>query len=55
MSAKKFQLTDNLEKIPESKRLLLKELVAQLSKIPGMVAIVLAGSYASGTHKECWM
>lgn len=36
--------------VPESKRLLLEQLVDQLRVIPGVAAIVLGGSYASGTH-----
>lgn len=38
--------------IPQPKQLLLEELVAQLSGITGMAAIVLGGSYASGTQRE---
>ncbi len=36
--------------IPEAKRSLLRELVAQLRVIPGVAAIVLGGSYAAGAH-----
>jgi len=39
-------------KIPEQKRFLLDQLVLQLSKIPGMAAIVLGGSYASGNQQD---
>jgi predicted nucleotidyltransferase len=38
--------------IPESKRGLLKYLVVALSQIPGIVAVVLGGSYARGTQRE---
>ena len=37
--------------IPEDKRRLLDQIVTQLSAIPGMAAIVLGGSYASGTAR----
>ncbi len=40
------------ESIPEAKRLLLERLVEQLRAIPGVVAIALGGSYASGTQHE---
>ncbi|MCB0141364.1 MAG: nucleotidyltransferase domain-containing protein [Caldilineaceae bacterium] len=43
-------MTDILANLPEPKRLLLDQLVAQLSQIPGMAAIVLGGSYASGAQ-----
>jgi hypothetical protein len=43
---------DNVPDLPEGKRLLLERLVHQLSKIAGVSAIVLGGSYASGTHHE---
>lgn len=42
----------NLPYIPDSKRLLLGDLVARLGGIPGMEAVVLGGSYASGTQTE---
>lgn len=38
--------------LPESKHTLLEQLVDQLSQIEGVQAIVLGGSYASGTHHE---
>jgi hypothetical protein len=41
---------DNLPNIPQPKRLLLEQLVDQLSGVAGMAAIVLGGSYASGTQ-----
>jgi predicted nucleotidyltransferase len=41
---------DHLKNVPKQKRLLLQHLIGQLSEIPGMAAIVLGGSYASGTH-----
>jgi hypothetical protein len=43
-------MTDNLQSLPESKRQLLDQLVAQLSAVKGMASIVLGGSYASGSH-----
>lgn len=43
---------DNIPNLPKHKRLLLQQLVDQLSRIPGMSAIVLGGSHASGTHHE---
>lgn len=43
-------MIDNIKNVPEQKRLLLQQLVAQLSEIRGIAAIVLGGSYASGTH-----
>jgi hypothetical protein len=43
-------LIDNVKNIPEQKRLLLQQLVDQLSEITEIAAIVLGGSYASGTH-----
>ena len=45
-------MIDHLSNIPAQKQTLLKELVRQLSKIPGMAAIVLGGSYAAGTNHE---
>ena len=36
--------------IPEPKRALLEELTGQLSRLPGMAAVVLGGSYASQTQ-----
>ena len=38
--------------LPENKRLLLRQLVSQLGRVPGMAAVVLGGSYASGTQRE---
>jgi hypothetical protein len=43
---------DNLPNLPEQKRYLLGRLVDQLSAVTGMAAIVLGGSYASGTQHE---
>ena len=45
-------MIENIPNLPEQKRSLLEQLVNQLSKTPGMSAIVLGGSYASGTHHE---
>ena len=45
-------MIDNLPNLPEQKRLLLEQLVDQLSRITGVSAIVLGGSYASGPHHE---
>jgi predicted nucleotidyltransferase len=42
----------NVPNLPEQKRLLLERLVDHLSRIVGMSAIVLGGSYANGTHHE---
>ena len=40
----------NITHLPERKRRLLELLVENLSKITGVLAVVLGGSYASGTH-----
>jgi predicted nucleotidyltransferase len=45
-------MIENIPKISKTKRLLLEKLVDQLSGIRGMAAIVLGGSYASGTLNE---
>lgn len=45
-------MLDNLTNVPEPKRLLLQQLTGQLSGIPGMAAVVLGGSYASGTQHD---
>ncbi len=45
-------MTPELPNLPEKKHALLQQLVDQLSRVPGMVAIVLGGSYASGTQHE---
>ena len=37
--------------LPEEKRVLLEGLVNELSKVPGMAAIVLGGSYAAGAQQ----
>jgi hypothetical protein len=42
----------DIKSIPEAKRLLLQQLVEQLRTIPGVAAIALGGSYASGTQHE---
>jgi predicted nucleotidyltransferase len=39
-----------LQNIPPEKMRLLTELVAQLSRVPGIAAVVLGGSYARGTQ-----
>jgi hypothetical protein len=39
----------DLPNVPAAKRELLEQLVEQLGAVPGMVALVLGGSYASGT------
>lgn len=41
-----------MQNLPEPKRSLLEHLVGQLSKIPGISAVVLGGSYASGAQHE---
>jgi hypothetical protein len=43
---------DTVPNLPEQKRSLLELLVNQLSRTTGVSAIVLGGSYASGTHHE---
>lgn len=45
-------MIDNIPNLPPPKQLLLQQLVAQLSRTPGVSAIVLGGSYASGTQHE---
>jgi predicted nucleotidyltransferase len=40
----------NITRLPEQKRKLLETLVENLSKVTGVMAVVLGGSYASGTH-----
>jgi predicted nucleotidyltransferase len=43
-------MAKNITHLTEQKRRLLEELVENLSKITGVLAVVLGGSYASGTH-----
>ncbi len=45
-------MIDNIPNLPPQKRSLLEQLVDQLRRITGVSAIVLGGSYASGTHHE---
>lgn len=45
-------MNDKLSNLPEQKRSLLEDLVGQLSRTAGVAAIVLGGSYASGTQHE---
>lgn len=45
-------MLNNIPNLPEQKRSLLEHLVGQLSKTSGVSAIVLGGSYASGTQHE---
>lgn len=45
-------MADMLPNIPAKKQELLDEIVSRLSNIDGMAAIVLGGSYASGTQHE---
>lgn len=40
----------SLSHVPTAKRAILDELVAQLCTVPGIVAVVLGGSYAGHTH-----
>lgn len=47
-----FEVNDKLSNLPEQKRSLLEDLVGQLSRTAGVAAIVLGGSYASGTQHE---
>lgn len=42
----------NVPNLPPHKRPLLEHLVDQLRTIVGVLAIVLGGSYASGTHHK---
>lgn len=43
-------MSNYIANIPEPKRSLLEELIGELSSIAGMAALVLGGSYASGTQ-----
>lgn len=43
-------MIDNIPQLPPQKRALLEHLVGQLRQVPGMAAIVLGGSYATGTQ-----
>jgi len=43
---------DSLQNVHKPKRTLLEQLVGQLGAVPGMVAVVLGGSYASGTQND---
>lgn len=43
-------MSDHNPQLPPQKRALLDHLVGQLSQVPGMAAIVLGGSYATGTQ-----
>ena len=45
-------MINSIPGIPEPKRWLMEQLVDQLSHLTGMMAIVLGGSYASGTQNE---
>jgi hypothetical protein len=45
-------MIDQASNLPEPKRMLLERLVEQLRRIKGVSAIVLGGSFASGTHHE---
>jgi hypothetical protein len=45
-------MIDNIPNLPEQKRRLLEQFVGQLCRVESMAAIVLGGSYASGTHHE---
>jgi hypothetical protein len=47
-----MSLEINIPNLPEQKQTVLRQLVEKLSKVPGMCAIVLGGSYASGTQHE---
>lgn len=38
--------------VPENKQVLLRQLVSELRRLPGIAAIVLGGSYASGMQRE---
>lgn len=43
-------MIENISNLPQEKRILLEKLVDRLSRTTGIVAIVLGGSYASGTQ-----
>jgi hypothetical protein len=43
---------NHIPNLPEQKQAVLRQLVDTVSKVPGMCAIVLGGSYASGTQHE---
>ena len=43
---------DFLANVPENKQVLLRELVSELAHMPCLAAVVLGGSYASGTQRE---
>lgn len=45
-------MLENLKNIPDHKRQVLDILVSQLSGVAGMAAVVLGGSYASGTQHD---
>jgi hypothetical protein len=45
-------MIDNIPNIPAQKRSFLEQLVQKLRNVSGMTAIVLGGSYASGTQHE---
>jgi len=45
-------MLESLPHIPARKRSLLSDLLAQLCRVEGMVAVVLGGSYASGSQHE---
>ena len=45
-------MIEDIPNLPEAKRSLLERLVERLRQVSGMAAIVLGGSYASGTHHE---
>lgn len=47
-----MQRMNKILNLPHNKSLLLEDLVGQLSRVAGVSAIVLGGSYASGTHHE---
>ena len=42
----------NVPNLPEQKRAVIEQLIEKLSGVAGMAAIVLGGSYASGTQHE---
>jgi Nucleotidyltransferase domain len=52
LEAEEVKVIDTILHIPEQKRVLLEELVGQLSRIDSIEAIVLGGSYAAGTYDE---
>lgn len=47
-----FTKMNQLTHVPQQKRVFLQQLVEDLRQVPRVTAVVLGGSYASGTHHE---